>query len=263
MVRQITDGSVNSINSVCSGNHKATVILLRGLAREQEHWGNFPLLLSQAIDQQVLCIDLPGMGQYWQHRTPASLCGILTLVRRQLRKQQGPYHLFAMSLGGMLAMRWAELYPAEVASLLLVNSSAGSLTPFYQRLRWQSYPTVIAALCANLQQREQLILHLTSNQPEVRQAHLAGFVRLADLRPISRLNALRQLWAASNFVLPDKPACPVLLLGSKRDRLVDVVASEKIAQCWQVQLRLHPSAGHDLALDDPAWLLQQAVDFYR
>lgn len=260
MVQQIAD---RAESSVCSGYKKPTVVLLRGLAREQEHWGNFPLLLSQSIDQQVLCVDLPGMGQYWQHRTPASLCGILTLVRRQLRKHEGPYHLFAMSLGGMLAMRWAELYPDEVASLLLVNSSAGSLTPFYQRLRWQSYPTVLAALCANLQKREQLILQLTSNKPEVRQARFADFVRLASLRPISRVNALRQLWAASHFVLPDKPACKVLLLGSIQDRLVDVAASEKIAQSWQVPLRLHPLAGHDLALDDPQWLLQQAIDFYR
>lgn len=260
MVQQIKNSQQSPI---CQPDKDIPVILLRGLAREQEHWGNFPLLLSQSIEQQVLCVDLPGMGQYWQHRTPASLCGILTLVRRQLRKHQGPYHLFAMSLGGMLAMRWAELYPTEVASLLLVNSSAGSLTPFYQRLKWQSYPTVLAALCGNLKKREQLILQLTSNKPEVRQTRYADFVRLASLRPVSRLNALRQLWAASNFVLPDKPVCPVLLLGSSQDRLVDVSASKKIAACWQVPLKLHPFAGHDLALDDPEWLLQQATDFFR
>ena len=239
------------------------VILLRGLAREQEHWGKFPLLLSQSLGQKVVCIDLPGMGQYWQHRTPASLCGILTLVRRQLRQLEPPYHLFAMSLGGMLAMRWAELYPTEVVSLLLVNSSAGGLTPFYQRLKWQSYPAVLAALCGSLHKREQLILQLTSNKPQVRQAHYADFVKLASVRPVSRMNAMRQLWAASNFVLPDKPACKVLLLASEQDRLVDVTASKKIAQCWQVPLCLHPWAGHDLALDDPAWLLQQASDFYQ
>lgn len=257
---QLTDITADGASAMAKNQ---PVILLRGLAREQEHWGNFPLLLSQSINQQVLCLDLPGMGQHWQHRTPASLCGILTLVRRQLRKHEGPYHLFAMSLGGMLAMRWAELYPTEVASLLLVNSSAGSLTPFYQRLKWQSYPAVLAALCVSLKKREQLILQLTSNKPEVRQARHADFVRLASLRPVSRVNALRQLWAASHFVLPDKPECKVLLLGSRQDRLVDVAASEKIAQSWQVPLHLHPQAGHDLALDDPDWLLQQATDFYR
>ena len=72
MVRQITDRSVNSINSVCSGNHKATVILLRGLAREQEHWGNFPLLLSQAIDQQVH-LDPPPSGPHQRLQHPATL----------------------------------------------------------------------------------------------------------------------------------------------------------------------------------------------
>ncbi|MCT6700300.1 alpha/beta fold hydrolase [Rheinheimera sp. 4Y26] len=240
----------------------APVILLRGLAREQQHWGQFPQLLQQHVSQPVYCVDLPGMGQHYMQRSPASLCGILTLVRRQLRQIEGPYHLLAMSLGAMLAMRFAELYPAEVLSLLLINSSAGDLTPFYQRLKWQSYPAVLAALCGSIAHREQLILQLTSNKAQVREACYPHFVALARQRPVSRSNALRQLWAASHFVLPDKPGCKVLLLGSRNDRLVDISASQQIAQRWQVPLLLHQSAGHDLALDDPDWLLAQAVRFY-
>lgn len=241
----------------------APVILLRGLAREQQHWGAFPQLLQQHISQPVYCVDLPGMGQHYLQRSPASLCGILTLVRRQLRQIEGPYHLLAMSLGAMLAMRFAELYPDEVLSLLLINSSAGDLTPFYQRLKWQSYPAVLAALCGSIAQREQLILKLTSNKAQVREDCYPQFVALARQRPVSRSNALRQLWAASHFVLPDKPGCKVLLLGSLNDRLVDISASQQMAQRWQVPLLLHQSAGHDLALDDPDWLLQQAVRFYQ
>lgn len=263
MVQQVTDNLPTETWQRAAINSAAQpVILLRGLAREQQHWGAFPTLLQQRIQQPVHCVDLPGMGQHFLQRTPASLCGILTLVRRQLRQFEPPYHLLAMSLGAMLAMRFAELYPAEVSSLLLINSSAGDVTPFYQRLKWQSYPAVLAALCGSIQRREQLILQLTSNKAEVRLAHYGQFVAVARQRPVSRSNALRQLWAASHFVLPQKPACKVLLLGSQNDRLVDISASQQIAERWQVPLLVHNVAGHDLALDAPDWLLQQAGHFY-
>lgn len=239
------------------------IVLLRGLSREQAHWGDFIGQLQRAVPNPVLALDLPGVGQALDQSSPASIAQIVCQLRRQFAAvQPGPCHLLAMSLGAMVAMAWAAEYPAEIASLVLINSSSAQLTPFYQRLKWQSYPKVVQALFASVMQREQLILQLTANNVRQRQLQVAHWQQIAQQRPVRKLDVLRQLWAASRFRLPEKPACPMLLLASRADRLVDWRASQRIAELWQVPLLLHSSAGHDLALDAPQWLLQQAKQFY-
>ncbi len=239
------------------------IVLLRGLSREQAHWGDFIGRLQRSVVNPVLALDLPGVGQALNETAPASIFPMVQQLRRRLAAtHHGPCHLLAMSLGAMVAMEWASQYPQEVASLLLMNTSAAGLTPFYQRLKWQSYPLVVQALFASALKREQLILQLTANNVRLRQQQLPNWQHIALTRPVRKLDVLRQLVAASRFRLPQMPACPVLLLASRADRLVDWHASQRMADLWQVPLLLHSCAGHDLALDAPDWVLQHAVPFY-
>jgi pimeloyl-ACP methyl ester carboxylesterase len=74
------------------------------------------------------------------------------------------------------------------------------------------------------------------------------------------MNALRQLWAASRFVAPlTTPTIPTLLLASTHDALVSVECSRAIAHQWKLQLAEHPTAGHDLPLDDAGWVIEQVL----
>jgi len=45
------------------------------------------------------------------------------------------------------------------------------------------------------------------------------------------------------------------------DQLVNVKCSLKLAQYWQCDIRLHPTAGHDLPLDDGVWVAKQVKDW--
>jgi hypothetical protein len=47
--------------------------------------------------------------------------------------------------------------------------------------------------------------------------------------------------------------------GWRQDVLVSPQCSATLAHRWQVELRIHPDAGHDLPLDDPAWVIQQTL----
>lgn len=240
------------------------LVLLRGLAREQGHWGDFPAQLEQTLQRPVLLQDLPGMGDYHQLESPASLSGLADWLLPVLRRRHaGPWHLLAMSLGAMLALELAVRARSEVASLALLNTSAGQLTPFYQRLRWQQYPAVLAAMLAPLRLREQLILQMTSQRADVRTRQLPLAVQIARQRPVQRRNVLRQLWAASQFRPAQKPQCPLLLLCGADDKLVDPACSAALAACWQLPLAVAPAAGHDLVLDAPDWLLAKLQAFYQ
>ncbi|NML45476.1 alpha/beta hydrolase [Ramlibacter sp. G-1-2-2] len=245
----------------------STWVLLRGLAREARHWGGFARDLQQRLPpgDQVLCVDLPGTGSLWHEPSPASVTGLVQAARRELAllRSRAPYVLVALSLGGMVAREWAGRDP-DVAASVLINTSLGGVAPFWQRLRPSSYPALLALARPGLAllPREQRILRLTSNAPaqeEVAQQWTA----IAATAPVSRLNVLRQLLAAARY-RPDGPArAPTLLLASTRDRLVSVECSRRLARAWNVPLREHPSAGHDLPLDDPQWVADAIIRWHR
>jgi len=49
----------------------------------------------------------------------------------------------------------------------------------------------------------------------------------------------------------------VLVLTSAHDGLVDTRCSLALARAWRCDIESHPWAGHDLPLDDAAWVIDQ------
>lgn len=245
---------------------KATFLLLRGLTREQRHWGEFvPLLQQQFPAAHILALDIPGNGARYQQVSPASIAAMTDALRQQLIDlgHTGPLQLIALSMGGMIALDWMQRYPSEIASAVLVNCSVSSFSPFYQRLRWQIYSCIFKIFRQNPAERERTILQLTSNLQRENAALLASWQQWQQQCPVSSSNALRQLRAAANFKPLHKPSQPLLLIASVADQLVDYRCSLKLQQVWQLPLVTHPSAGHDVALDDPAWLVDVINDWMR
>jgi pimeloyl-ACP methyl ester carboxylesterase len=242
-----------------------TWVLLRGLMREARHWGDFPSLFQEAMGghDQVVTLDFPGNGKLHAQTSAASIREMADHARAQLVKSgyAPPYSVLALSLGAMVAVAWSELHPAELERIVLINTSLAPYSPYYHRLRPANYPAMIRFLLhSSPEQRESLILKLTSalknhaEQYEILQLWIA----YAQEYPVTRANALRQLKAALCYrAAPAPPPVPVLLLASKQDRLVNVKCSLALAQHWHCAMSLHPTAGHDLPLDDSAWVSQQ------
>jgi pimeloyl-ACP methyl ester carboxylesterase len=246
-----------------------TWVLLRGLMREARHWGGFPLLFQNAMGaQQVVALDFPGNGSLHAHTSATSVAEMANYCHTQL-KQLGyppPYHVLALSLGAMVAVAWSELYPAELEKMVLINISLAPYNPFYHRLRPANYPALILHLLfGSAVRRESLILQLTSSlksRSEHRQAILDQWTSYAQECPITRANVLRQLRAAVSYrAAPALPSVPVLLLAGQQDQLINVKCSFTLAQHWHCAIRLHPTAGHDLPLDDGVWVTQQIKDW--
>ncbi|MDP5136427.1 alpha/beta hydrolase [Rheinheimera baltica] len=240
------------------------ILLIRGLTREQRHWGTFKTELAATLPNPVLSFDYAGTGDLYQLRSPGNIAGLRQSVQEQLLKApefNGKVHLVAISLGGMLAADWALQYPHQIASLTLINSSARSLSPFYQRLRWQNYVSILRGAFMGAAKREQMILQLTSAKPAEHASVVTSWQQWQQQRPVSKLNALRQLWAASRFMVKPLPQRDILLLSSRGDKLVSPQCSSDLARYWQAPHIQHPWAGHDLPLDDASWLCAQLAAF--
>jgi pimeloyl-ACP methyl ester carboxylesterase len=248
-----------------------TWVLLRGLMREARHWGQFPALFAEQMQHgqpgqhqaiTVITPDFAGNGSRHGEPSAATVQQMASQLRANLQ-QQGhapPYHVLALSLGAMAGVAWASQYPGDVARLVLMNTSLQPFNPFHHRLRPHNYPALLGLLLADQRVREQTILRITSNHTDAAQAAclLQSWQQYATQNPVSRRNILRQLLAAMRYrASAQAPPVPLLMLASRQDRLVSVDCSRKIAALWQCPLQLHDSAGHDLPLDDGAWVVRQ------
>jgi pimeloyl-ACP methyl ester carboxylesterase len=243
----------------------STWIFLRGLTRESGHWGNFTQQFQEALPgSRVVPLDLPGNGSLNAQRSPMQVQEMLAHCRAQLaaRRVAPPYHVLAMSLGAMAAAAWSHAHPQELAAQVLINTSMRPLNPFYQRLRPANYALLLRLIfsAASPDDWERAVLRITSNLADA--SVLPHWLALRHAHPVSRANTLRQLLAAARFRAPaHPPQAPTLVLASEQDQLVNVECSKALARHWHCDIRLHPRAGHDLPLDDGAWVATQVRDW--
>ncbi len=245
-----------------------TWVLLRGLTREARHWGDFPRRLAAVPGcDDVVCIDLPGNGALHARRSPLDVAAMADHCHLELaaRGVARPCAVLAMSLGAMVAIAWAARHAGDIEAAVLVNTSVRPWCRFHQRLRARNYPRMVRLLLGRppAQTIEGAILELTSGRvwtPAARDALLDAWCRYREERPVSPANAVRQLIAAARYRAPARPPpIPMLLLASAGDGLVDSECSRRLAHAWRLPLALHPSAGHDLPLDDPSWVIDQVM----
>jgi len=240
-----------------------TWVLLRGLTREQRHWGPFPDTLSRHLpNARIITLDMPGNGRLCAQTSPATVPEMADRCRAELARQgiAPPYHVLAMSLGAMVTTAWAHAHPDEVEGCVLINTSMRPFSPFYQRLRPRNYPMMLklALKGGTPRQWEQAILHMTTRHPPDPEQQLRAWIGYRQECPVSRGNALKQLRAATRYTAPDTPPnTRMLILSSAQDGLVNPSCSEKIAAHWGADFAQHPTAGHDLPLDDGPWVASQ------
>ena len=250
-----------------------TWILLRGLMRESRHWGRFTTVLQENNPKdRIISIDWPGNGQLHQHDSHARIETMVAHLRHTLAEQdlRPPYHVIAISLGAMAAVDWCQTHPDEISKCILINTSLQPFSRFYHRLSPRNYLALLLVLLLNDKaKKEKIILNITSQTRPP--ASLQQWISYQEQYPISRKNALRQLSAAMHYRAPSQqPAVPMLLLNAARDQLVNPRCSNDLITHWNragtchkgmLTLRTHPTAGHDLPLDDADWIISTIRDW--
>lgn len=238
-------------------------LLLRGLSREQRHWGSFPDTLCARIpDLRVHCLDLPGTGTESHRPGPTTVEAIAEDLRERwlaLRDANpGEWGLLGMSLGGMVAMQWCADHPADFSRVVLCNTSAGNLSRPWSRLDPRVLPSLVRAMTfSDPVVRERLVLSAITCQLADLDGTAQAWASYQQDRPISRATVLRQLWAAIRFRAPERLEIPGLILSGGRDVLMKPSCPRLLAEHFGMPLQVHPEAGHELALDAPDWFADQ------
>lgn len=239
-------------------------VLIRGLVRSQYHWKDFPARLEQSAPHvKVHLVEIAGNGFLHQYDTPTDIIEAVEMLEAQLPEHLENYGLIGISLGGMLATKWAQIKPERVQQLVLINSSSG-LSPFYHRLRPKNYSAILSSLIGpSFEKKEEMILSMTVNQEEIWRRQLAENTEFLKQHPVRTRNFINQLLLTTQVNFEDVPACSKLVLNSNADRLVHPSCSERIAEAWGCPLITHQSAGHDLSLDDAEWVIQKINSHFK
>jgi len=236
---------------------KLDLVLIRGIMSSSLHWWEFlPLLRESLPNFHVHTPDILGNGTKHLHLTPLSPKKNVHGLKEQVRTQ-GKKVLIGFSLGGMLAVEWAQLHPGEVAGIILINSSLTG-SPFWRRFTPGSFFRVLATgLHRDIKKREEKVLSMTTHLRHKDLPEIAKiFTSIENKHPTQAINFIRQLYVATQISMHNqKPDVPILIINSKQDKIVHPSCSHKISKNWNLDLKIHETGGHDLSLDDPTWVI--------
>lgn len=256
---------------VITRESSSSLVLIRGLLRESRHWGDFPSVLQNHLNQlsedekkwEILTPDLKGNGARFDQSSPSSILAMVDDLRGEVNRPGEKLWLVALSMGGMIAAEWANQYPEDIEGIVLINTSFSAYSSVPQRLRPENYSVIAQLIFLNhsIEEKESSILRMTSSYHKDDSQLLSEWLDYAKTAPVASMNALRQLWAAMKFNGKRRPGCPVLVVVGEGDQLVNPICSHEIAQHWGCPFVIHDTAGHDLPLDEPLWLAEQ-IDLF-
>jgi pimeloyl-ACP methyl ester carboxylesterase len=117
----------NTVVNYTSTGSGAAVVLIHGFLENSTMWKSISEVLSKK--NRVICIDLLGHGTTESHGYIHSMEDQAELVKAVLdHLKLRRYSFVGHSMGGYVALAFANLFPANVKGLVLMNSTALSDT---------------------------------------------------------------------------------------------------------------------------------------
>lgn len=248
---------------------KSKWIVLRGLGRGFGHWGSFQAKLKQAFpNDEFYFLDLPGNGLLNKETSPTKMAEYVPSMLTQLKattfeKTTGQVYGIGLSLGGMIITEWANQQPDFFTKIFLINTSSAGISKPWKRMSLfvvkNSFKQLFAKTIDEMELNSLLVTTGLSAE-KIKKDYGIDYqsnIQFSKDHPISGKNIFHQLIAAVRYVFPKKLNTPAVIINGAGDRFVDPTCSIEIHNQWKSPLLTHPTAGHDIAFEDAAWLIEK------
>jgi 3-oxoadipate enol-lactonase len=170
---------------------------------------------------------------------PNAVAPRLDEAEETLERTEAPFDLCGLSLGALVALRYAGDHPERVRRLVVCAGIAR--LPWYFRGLQYGIAGIVRVL-PSARVRKGLVAGL----PEGNRA-----AALEEIGHVDARTASRTLRTAASFKLERAPSAPTLVLCGDRDR-VNVKLSRRLAKTLpNARFELIPGAGHVANLDNP------------
>lgn len=248
--------------------HKEPLVMLHGWGMHGGIWG--AAAEHHAEQFRVHCVDLPGYGQNRQKKEQEKGYSLDSIVAELSRHFNEPVNVCGWSLGGQIALHWAQHHPNQINKLIIVAS-----TPcFVQHPGWQCAIAneVLQEFANALEQDFQLTLRRfialqvrgSENERELLQTMRkriteGGEPDMAALR--AGLEILRDTDLRSELAHITQKT---LVIAGERDTLTPPAASTFLAQALpQARLAQIHGAAHAPFLSHPDEFVKQTTEFLK
>jgi len=231
------------------------MLFLHGFLGEKSDFLPLFEALSPGLAPSCLALDLPAHGS-----TPYEGDVFCTLEKTIFSTTPPPFFLVGYSLGGRLALSFAEKYPKQILGLVLLSSHLGLLDPqekkqrLAQDLLWQTQLNHLPcrefltlwynqAVFASLKKRPELLQELFEKRAYTNEKELAQVLQQTSL-------------AHQPYHNPMQLSYPLRILVGKED--------EKYQSLYgSLPLTIHiPEAGHIVHLENPMACAKAIENFY-
>lgn len=219
------------------------VILMHGFLEDLSIWNGAKRYLES--NYQVACLDLPGHGKSecmgYVHSMELMADVVLELMKK-LRKRK--CHLVGHSMGGYVALAFAEQHPDKVASLSLVCSNARADKPLKKQDRTRAIQLVKTKKELFVEQAIPVLFN-TENKSNLR--YIKKIKKIAHQTSvqgtIAAISGMRDRFERE-IVLKFAPY-PVLIIAGEKDQIIPLEWLKEQSQIAEnCQLEIIPEIGH-------------------
>lgn len=247
--------------SYCSVGNGTTIVLLHGFLENKNMWNDFTKHFSHK--HQIICIDLLGHG----------LTGCLGYVHTMEDQADMVHHLLTElgvrntimvghSMGGYVALAFAELFPEYVKGLVLVNSTAKADSPERKENRERAIKAVkedfrifVRLSISNLfseDNRQKMTSEIREVQKQALETPLQGIIAALEGMKIRK----------NREVLLHSTAYPKLLVLGKKDSVLNFTENETQIEGTSVDIAAL-EGGHMSHIENPEELIEIVSQYLR
>ena len=237
------------------------LLILHGLLGSLDNWS--PIAQRLATHFRVFLIDLRNHGQS-PHAPEFSYDEMVDDLREFLKQQRiEKAHLLGHSMGGKVAMRFAQLHPNLLNKLVVVDIAPREYPSRYAGLM----EAMTAVDLARLQRRDEVDQALSSTVPDksLRQFLLKNLGRDAAGHLFWKpdLKSIRANYDSIRRGLPEaKCHCPALFIRGEQS---DYIQTDDVARIQQLfplaRIESVPGAGHWVHANAPERVLEVVTQF--
>ncbi len=258
-----SDGSPRIFYELRGNAEGPTLVMVRGLGRFALHWG--AVLDELARDFYLVLLDNRGTGRSEPARLPFAVADLADDVARVLDHAGiGRAHVLGMSLGGMIALRFALDHGGRLDRLVLLCTTAGGrrsvappIAPFVRMAAAKYKPPA-----ERVRIEAALVLGEAASHSA---AAIDDWARIAESYPMSARTLVYQALAAKLHDAGgelDRVGAPTLVMSCERDHLIPPENSRVLARAIRgAELSWLPGDAHDLTTAYPARSAELIRDF--
>jgi pimeloyl-ACP methyl ester carboxylesterase len=237
------------------GGQGEALVLLHGIFAEKDHWVDFARPLTGSW--RVVAPDLPGFGQ--SGRKEGEPYDYAAQVQRlqalldalQIRRA----HLAGSSMGGTLAVLFAQQHPARVASVALIGSPHGIRSPQASEMDARIDAGEAPLVARSPQDFQRMAKLVFAQPPWIPSPILHRAQETAARNAGSDLRIWREQ-LKDRYLLDDRIAAlaaPTLVLWGDADRVFHPSGAAVLrARLPHAQVQLLPGVGHLPMMEAPA-----------